>query len=109
MTRIIVEKDGIVTDVPENEAVNYLRKGYVKTGTLPDALPEKDQKSTPEQAAVMGAALKVAEAENELTKAETRMTLPAIPPWWMFKRWLLRRRKPVKAVHNGPAQSNSWR
>jgi len=70
MTRIIVEKDGIVTDVPENEAVNYLRKGYVKTGTLPDALPEKDQKSTPEQAAVMVAALKVAEAENELTKAE---------------------------------------
>jgi hypothetical protein len=88
MTRFIIEKPGVRTDVPENEAVNYYRLGYVKVGELPDALPEKDQPLTPEQRAVNDAELALSEAKLALSEAEkanakaqaTGSTVPGVEP-----------------------------
>jgi hypothetical protein len=70
MTRIIIEKPGTRTDVPENEAVNYYRLGYTKVGELPDALPEKEQPLTSEQQAVNDAVLELSKAQWALSEAE---------------------------------------
>jgi hypothetical protein len=70
VTRIIIEKSGIRTDVPENEVVNYYRLGYVKVGELPDALPEKEQPLTSEQQAVNDAVLELSKAQLALSEAE---------------------------------------
>lgn len=70
MTRIVIEKSGITTDVPENELTNFLRLGYTKVGTLPDALPEKDQKPTAEEGAVNDALVDLSAAQKKLSEAE---------------------------------------
>lgn len=74
MTRIIIEKSGIQTDVPENEVINYYRLGYTKVGELPDALPEKDQPLTSEQQAVNDAVLELSKAQLALSEAEKANT-----------------------------------
>ena len=68
MTRIIVAKAGVVTDVPENELTHYLQLGYEKIGDAPE--PKADAGPTAEEQAVNDALLKVVEANKELTKAE---------------------------------------
>ena len=68
MTRILIEKAGVVTDVPENELTHYLQLGYEKVGTAPE--PEFPAVPTAEEQAVNDALLKVVEAQKELTKAE---------------------------------------
>lgn len=68
--RIVIEKAGIQTDVPENELINYLRWGYEKIGELPDVPPLAEQEPTPEQLAVNEAMIAVVEAQRDLAEAE---------------------------------------
>ena len=81
MARIVMNKNGITIDVPENQITSYLRLGYTKTGDeKPDAPPPGEEEFTPEAQAVADAAALVAEAQLALTEAENAYALARSGP-----------------------------
>lgn len=74
MTRIIIQKNGITTDVPESEVAKFYRAGYEKIGTKPDAPTAEEQMLmvSPEEKAVADAQLNLSKAEKELAEEQEK-------------------------------------